>query len=167
MTEPPRTEHFEAIVGEYAPMVTRIIAAFESRTALQRELVQEVFVAVWAALARFRGKAGIKTYVARIAHNVAVSHVRREVRHPIVSGEVDLADSTPGPAQRAEHDAIREALLAAVRQLPVGLRQVVSLHLEGFTDSEIAAALQISGGNVAVRLTRARDRLRNALRSIA
>jgi RNA polymerase sigma factor (sigma-70 family) len=52
-----------------------------------------------------------------------------------------------------------------VRQLPLGLRQVVVLTLEGLSQREIADVVGITEGNVAVRLTRARALLSRLLNS--
>lgn len=54
-------------------------------------------------------------------------------------------------------------LKTAVAALPLGLRQVMTLTLEGFAPLEIAAVLGITENNVAVRANRARERLRAAL----
>ena len=52
---------------------------------------------------------------------------------------------------------------AAVRELPLGLRQVVVLTLEGLSNAEVADVVGISENNVAVRMTRARAELTRLL----
>ena len=54
-------------------------------------------------------------------------------------------------------------LQAAVQALPIGLRQVVVLTLEGLSNAEVADIVGISENNVAVRLTRARAALSRSL----
>lgn len=63
------------------------------------------------------------------------------------------------PDTLAEQASARRVLLEALRTLPLATRQLVSLHLEGFSNREIGEALGLREGNVAVRLTRARERL--------
>ncbi|WP_261324474.1 RNA polymerase sigma factor [Microbulbifer agarilyticus] len=53
--------------------------------------------------------------------------------------------------------------MRAVAQLPLGMRQVLSLRFEGLSYSEISEVLGISESNVAVRLNRARERLNTKL----
>lgn len=57
----------------------------------------------------------------------------------------------------------RERLQAAVQSLPMGLRQVVVLTLEGLSHAEVADVVGITENNVAVRLTRARAALSRRL----
>jgi|GEM_PF-124093 len=157
---------FDALVTTHAALVARIATTYERRPALVEELVQDVFLAVFRALPRFRGEASLKTFIARIAHNVGVDHVRRATRRP---GEVieeagrGVADSSRGADGSTDLSLKRERLVVAVRELPVSLRQVMSLHLEDFSNVEIAEALGLSAGNVGVRLHRAKTELKTAM----
>ncbi|MGB3455465.1 MAG: sigma-70 family RNA polymerase sigma factor [Litorimonas sp.] len=157
---------FEEIVREHAPLITRIASTYERRPALIEELSQEILLALHRALPGFRAEASLRTFIARIAHNVGVDHVRKATRRPREAPDEALAqtpDDGDGPDRQAERAIARDRLLAAVRRLPVASRQVVSLHLEGFEGVEIADALGLSAGNVRVRLHRARDALKQIM----
>ena len=56
-----------------------------------------------------------------------------------------------------------ERLLAAVRRLPLPLRQVTIQTLEGFTPAEIAEVLGVNANTVSIRLTRAKAALRKEM----
>lgn len=127
------------------------------------DLMQEILLAVWRSLPRFRGDASERTFVLRIAHNRGVSFaLRRQARR---TGA--LSDDTPDPRPLA-HDQIIQAqrvtgLLAAVQSLREPARQAVMLQLEGLSTREIAEVQGISENAAAVRLTRARASLRALL----
>ncbi|MEE4298918.1 MAG: sigma-70 family RNA polymerase sigma factor [Pseudomonadales bacterium] len=158
-------EAFEAIVRANGALVARVAASYEARPALRDELAQEVFTAVWSALPTLRDASATRAWVARIAHNICVSHVRREARRGEDPEDPEILDSTHASSDEGGPEAVRRArLFAAVRALPLGQRQVVSMHLEGFSNREIGDALDLSEGNVAVRMTRAREALRRTLR---
>ncbi|MEO0878548.1 MAG: sigma-70 family RNA polymerase sigma factor [Pseudomonadota bacterium] len=165
-TSPEQIELFDEAVRDHGALVARIVSSYEARAALAEELAQETFTALWRALPAWRGEASMRTFLARIAHNVCVSHVRREVRRT----DTEIDDQTPSAADSPEtvagRNLERTRLLEAVSALPLAQRQVVTLHLEGFTDREVGETLGISEGNVGVRLTRARTRLR-ALMGVA
>lgn len=63
----------------------------------------------------------------------------------------------------AEAQQRRAGLVAAVRRLPLGQRQVVVLALEGFALKEIGQALGLEENTVAQRLSRARRQLNDWL----
>jgi RNA polymerase sigma-70 factor, ECF subfamily len=143
MTQPQAT--FDEIVRDYGAMIRRIALSYEIAPHLADELVQEIYVAIWRALASFRGEAGIRTFLARIATNRAVTHVARAMRVP---RSVELDEQIPSGLASPEHQTIasdrRGRLMTAVRQLPLKYRQPVMLVLEGMTLEEISQVLGIT-----------------------
>lgn len=158
---------FEEIEKEFGPMIRRIALSHEADKALAEELVQDIWLALWRALPSFRGQSSLRTFVARIATYCAITHVRRNARHPRpVELPADLPASEPGPEHQAISRDRQAKLVLAVRALPLPLRQVTLLALEGLAAQEIASVLGISANAVAIRLSRAREALRNRLGDI-
>ncbi len=153
--------NIEDVLVEHEPMITRITAAYEADPHQAADLAQEVLIAVWKALPRFRAEASMRTFVARIVHNRCISHV---VRNHKAARTAELSDDLPSPADDPEQSAInadrREQLLAAIRGLPLAYRVPVTFAVEGFSPAEIAELVGISVNAVAVRLTRAKALLR-------
>jgi RNA polymerase sigma-70 factor (ECF subfamily) len=156
------------VLREHGGLVVRIARAHERDHGRVEELVQDIHVAIWQALPRFRAEANLRTYVARIAQNRAVSHVAREARLPIAASLDPFDDLLPSPAQTPEDIAIRaerrRQLEQAVQGLPLGLRLTVTLALEGFSPDEVATVLGISTSAAAVRLHRAKAALQDKLK---
>lgn len=155
---------FAALLREHAGLLSRIAGSYEADASLRDDLLQDIALALWRALPRWRGEASLRTFVARVAHNRGATHAIARGERALV-GELDenLADARHGPERHALLDQSRERLQRAVRGLPLSLRQAVTLALEGFSHEEIGAALGISINNVAVRLNRARSALRDRL----
>lgn len=156
---------FDEIARAHGPLIRRIARSYEANTARAEELAQDIHLALWQALPRFRGEASVRTFVARIAHNRAISHVAREARIP---GTVMLGDDIPAPAPSPEdHVAtadLRAKLERAVQQLPVSLKVVATLALEGFSPEEVADVLGLSVSAASVRLHRAKAALQEMFR---
>ena len=155
---------FEQILLEHAGMIRRIASSYEAMPSVAEELVQEIYLAVWRALPAYRGQASLRTFVARVATNRAVTHVARAMRMP---RSANLDDQLPSPDMGPEDRALArdrsQSLLAAMRSLPLALRQPALLAAEGLTLKEIADALGITPNAVAVRMSRARNTLRKVL----
>lgn len=152
---------FDQIAREFAPMISRIACSYEANASLAEELVQEILVALWRALPSFRGDATMRTFVARIATNRALTHVARQMRlPPTVEIHSEVATTADNPEIRALAASDRSWLVWAMRTLPLAYRQVATLTLEGLTAKEIAATLGISPNAVTIRLSRARNLLR-------
>jgi RNA polymerase sigma-70 factor (ECF subfamily) len=155
---------FERIVADYGPLISRIAMTYEADVNLREDLVQQILLAVWQALPGFRADASLKTFIARIAQNRAISYVAREVRRP-PTAEVSetIEDDDPNPEETAIHSNEREALIAATQRLPLPQRQVIFMVLEGFTYAEIADTLDIAPNALALRLSRAKAALKSAM----
>lgn len=64
---------FEECLRVHGPALWRVIATYAPTGAERDDLAQEVLLAVWKALPRFRGESSAKTFVLRIAHNRCLS----------------------------------------------------------------------------------------------
>lgn len=161
----PRDDRCVRLLHEHDRALRRLAASYERDPSRQQDLLQEIWLAVWQALPRFRGDCSERTFVFRIAHNRAVSHVDHWQRRRTDSLDEasPLMTSQPDPEHALSTEQRRERLQAAVQSLPMGLRQVVVLTLEGLSHAEVADVAGITENNVAVRLTRARAALSRLL----
>ncbi|MGH7553237.1 MAG: RNA polymerase sigma factor [Longimicrobiales bacterium] len=154
---------FERLLLEHGAALTRLAGAYAALKVDRDDLFQEILFAIWRALPTFRGDCSERTFVFRIAHNRALTH-RKQRRFAFWTAVSDFwPDPRPDPAAEATRRGRHERLMAAVRQLSPASRQVVLLHLEEFTNGEIAETLGVSANSVAIRLTRARRQLRALL----
>jgi RNA polymerase sigma factor (sigma-70 family) len=156
---------FEDIARQHAPLIRRIARSYESNPARAEELVQEIHVALWQALPRFRGEASLRTFVARIAHNRSISHVAREAREPrSVALDETLHAADPTPEQQVTRQDLKAKLETAVQRLPVSLKVAATLALEGFSPEEVAEVLGIGVSAASVRLHRAKEQLKDMMK---
>jgi RNA polymerase sigma-70 factor (ECF subfamily) len=157
-------QRFAALMKAEGAALTRLAASYARGSDDRDDLFQDIAVAIWQALPRFRGECSERTFLFRIAHNRGIAHIARRRPHMIESGEdLELRDERPDPEQSLSAEQQRQRLLNAVLMLPVGYRQVVSLALEGMSYQEIGDILGISESNAGARLTRARHMLRRSL----
>ena len=155
---------FNAVLEAHSGMLGRIAASYEAEASAREDLLQEIVVAVWRALPKWRGDGSIRGFVARIAHNRGVSHILMERRHNHAEVvEEILVDQQADPQHDATQRERYERLQRALRRLPLGQRQVVTLALEGFSHLEIAEALEIRPNTVDARISRARRTLADYL----
>nr|WP_283843872.1 sigma-70 family RNA polymerase sigma factor [Brevundimonas albigilva] len=120
-------------MAEHGAMLRRIASAYEADRERRRELEQDILLAVWRALPKHRGDAPLRHFIARVAHNRAVTHVAREAAEPRRQPLDEAAPSdAPTPHEAAEARDLHDRLADAVRALPLPLRQPALLTLEGF-----------------------------------
>jgi len=155
---------------EHEKLLRHIITGFEAKPAIQDELFQEIALNIWRALPKFRNDSAVKTFVARIAHNILATHVAKAVR--TIKADQDLTDvpqeaeqdlKQPTPFQSLDQKQRQQRLAQAIRQLKLDQQQVITLALEGMSYQEIAEVLAITTNLVGVRLQRAKAALTQLL----
>ena len=84
----PQDARYLAAARVHGAMIERLARGYEADPELRRDLVQEIHAALWRSYGYFEGQCSERTWVYRIAHNVAVTHVmtRRRLRPEALSG---------------------------------------------------------------------------------
>jgi len=162
--ETTQRETFLRLVDQYEPALQRLAGAYLDQPADREDLFQEIAVALWQAIQRFRGESSQRTWLYRIAHNVAITaatRVRgRSRREEPISEPFEQVSHLPSAEQDLLHREKQRLLIEAVRQLPIMDRQIILLHLEGLSYAEIETISGLSDTAIATRLTRIREKLR-------
>ncbi|HKV98691.1 MAG TPA: sigma-70 family RNA polymerase sigma factor [Vicinamibacterales bacterium] len=138
----------------YAGPVRRLCAAYAQGAADREDLFQDIFLAVWRALPAFRHEASERTWLYRIAHNVALTSQARARRR---QSRETILDEDRHPT--TEMDLRRVALRRAIAAMAPGDRTLVLLWLEGLSAVEIEEVTGVKAPTVSVRLSRLRRQL--------
>ncbi|MFQ5599097.1 MAG: RNA polymerase sigma factor, partial [Candidatus Krumholzibacteriia bacterium] len=114
----------------------------------------------------------------KITSNLCIDYIRKQrmrflsIDDPVEGGEGpiyrELMDPGQRPDQLSERSEVREAIRAAIDQLPHHYRVILILrHQEQFSYEEIAQTLEIPLGTVKARIHRAREGLKTHLEAYA
>ena len=164
LTRSALEERFHELLAANAAALSRLAASYARSPSDRDDLHQDIAMALWQALPRFRQECSDRTFLFRIAHNRCITHLsKRPPLVPLDDEAVDPADPNPGADVRLSREEEGRRLLRAIRRLPVIYRQVIVLALEGMGYRDIAQVLGIGESNVGVRLNRARQLLKALL----
>jgi RNA polymerase sigma-70 factor (ECF subfamily) len=165
--ETSRRDRFHRVIVQYGPALRRLAHAYLDHELDREDLIQDIAVALWTALPRFRGDSSERTWLYRIAHNVAITAAAKSARRGTHEQAPPEVFEPLSAAPSSEHQLLdrerRQTLFDAVRALPPVDRQLVVLHLEGLSHAEIEGVTGRSEGAIATRLSRVRARLRAEL----
>jgi len=158
---------FEEIVRRYQRRVYATAYRIVRRHEVADDVAQEAFIRAHRSLDRFDTRRPFGPWICRIVANLAVNHVRspqaREDALP--DGHAETPSAAAGPLQAILDAEARAMLDRALGELPAEQRAVFCLRVfEELSYREIADALGIEMGTVMSRLSRAREKLRDALR---
>jgi RNA polymerase sigma-70 factor (ECF subfamily) len=155
------TRAFERLLTTHADDLEAIVRRHADSEADRDDLRQEISIALWRAMPRFRGEASERTYVGRVALNRAITFRLRLARRRALLGPLD--DDLAAPrADTGEHDHVRRraTLRDAVERLPAAQRELLAYAVAGHTPTQIAERTGRNAGAVRVALHRARAAVR-------
>ncbi len=159
-----REELFQEVSRSCTGLVSRIALSYEADSALRRELIQDIMLAVWMALPSFRGESSLRTFVASIAQKRSITHVTRRAREPRqVELPPDLRSAALLPDEEAVRNDQRRQLVQLLQTLPIPQREAIVLCLEGFTYTEMGQVLGITSNAAMLRCQRAKATLRSIM----
>ena len=157
---------FEALVRRHGPMVLRV----SEQLLDDRHAAEDAFQAVFLVLARRAGSIRRPEQLAPWLHGVALRTAKEARSRENKRRRLERRGATmPPKAPKPPEDPLlkieeAEALHGEIARLPERYRAAVVLcDLEGLTRQEAASRLQCPTGTVAIRLKRARERLRARL----
>jgi RNA polymerase sigma factor (sigma-70 family) len=145
---------WEQMLPAYRESLVRFAQSYAHRSCEAEDVVQDVFVRI---IRKDQARQGAPlrcdrpgAYLRRAVANESVSHWRRSSRER-------LTEQLPERIGADHSDAVLDRLVIrdAIAQLPERMRQVVTLSfLEGMSDADVAAVLEIT--EITVRTTRKR-----------
>jgi RNA polymerase sigma-70 factor (ECF subfamily) len=152
---------FEELLERHRGIVLKVAGTYCRNPADRDDLAQEIAAQLWRSFARFDPERTFSTWMYRIALNVAISFARRryvrELHHvPLDEKLHDMADdrSDAAGAERVN------LLYAFIDRLDPLNRALLLLYLDERSYREIADVLGITETNVATKIGRLKQRLR-------
>jgi RNA polymerase sigma-70 factor (ECF subfamily) len=159
VVEGSQDDRYREAAADYGAALERLARAYEADPDFRRDLLQEIHLALWRSFAGWDARCSLRTWVYRVAHNAATSHVLRRRRmnsHVLVS--LEELEHVPDPSAP---DAGRR-LLTLVQTLKPLDRQVILSYLEGMDAVEIGEITGLGPGNVATKIHRIKNILTRA-----
>jgi RNA polymerase sigma-70 factor, ECF subfamily len=151
-------ELYQEAASTYSAALERLARAYEADPEIRRDLLQDIHVALWRSFAGFDGRCSTRTWMYRVAHNVAASHVllQRRTRSQALVGLEEL-ENLPDAASgqpAADRSQALDRLIALIQHLKPLDRHVILSYLEGLDAAEIGEITGLSPGNVATKIHR-------------
>jgi RNA polymerase sigma factor (sigma-70 family) len=161
---------YEILIRRYNSFLYKIGRTYRYNHQDTEDLMQETYISAYCNLEKFENRSSFKTWITRIMLNQCYQR-----RHKLsFKNEISSDDLlTEKPKVMFHHTSnqnttvnkeLGRVLENAIHEIPEDYRIVFTLReLNGLSVAETAAALEISEGNVKVRLNRAKAMLRSEI----
>jgi RNA polymerase sigma-70 factor (ECF subfamily) len=147
-------------VDQFGPALERLARAYEADPEKRRDLSQDIHFQLWRSFQHYDSRCSLRTWVYRVAHHVAVSHVIRERRtfSNLVGLEElealpDKVDAQSAASQRMDLSRL-SGLIQRLKPLD---RQVIVSYLEEMDATSIGEITGLSPASVAMRIHRIKN----------
>lgn len=151
-------EALEDCYRRLGPLVVAYLGRYVPQPDVE-DVLQRVFYELWRVHDRYDPGQSLRGWVLGIARKRAIDHLRKR-RDNVVSLDSVREISGDDGRQIADRMAWADEVRTALRQLPDGQREAIEMaYYEGYTQSEIAVALDIPLGTVKTRTARGLQRL--------
>lgn len=153
---------FIALIKSNQGLLNKLIGLYANDWEEKKDLYQEVLYQCWNSRSSYRNEAKFSTWLYRLCLNTILSHKRN--RKPVAYSN-DLTNIAPAIAAAPHEKEDSARLYAAIKRLAETDKAIISLHLDGYNNEEIANIVGITKGNVAVKIHRIKEQLTKLLKN--
>jgi len=154
-------EEFLQLIQENKGIIFRICNSYCRNKNDREDLAQEIIYQLWKSGQSFDNEHRFSTWMYRVALNVAISFYRKEKSSnafmPLTDNLAELSDKNETNEGMEEKINLLQQFINELKELDKAL---MILHLDARSYSEIAEVLGITETNVATKLSRIKDKLK-------
>lgn len=153
----PQDSLYRDAAIEFGPALDRLARAYEWDPEKRRDLLQEVHFSLWRSFATYDTKCSLRTWVYRVAHNTATTHVIRQKKVYAALTSLEELNELPTDEQTEaslDQRSASDRLSHLIRQLKPLDRQVIVSYLEGMDALSIGEITGLAPANVAMKIHR-------------
>ena len=167
MTTQAHKEQFVNIISQNKKLIYKVCNSYCRDAEDRRDLVQEVIIRLWQSFGKYDERYKLSTWMYRIALNTAISHYRSGKRRlentlPLTEDLLEIAGDNP----EMETDERVKQLYIFINALDELNRALMILYLDDNSYREIAGILGISETNVATKISRIKQQLKQQFATI-
>lgn len=160
MKSTDKSEMFLSVINANKGIIFKVANSYCKNSENRNDLVQEIIIHLWKSFENYNDQYEHSTWMYRISLNVAISFYRKakkEIATPLTENIIELAtDDEPGELE--ENVRLLYQFIGEMDELNKAL---MLLYLDNKTHKEMAEVLGISETNVATKIGRIKEKLRN------
>ncbi len=148
---------FLAQINAHQGIIHKLLNLYVDDADEKEDMYQEVLLQAWKAKDRFRGDSLFSTWLYKVCLHTVLAALRKSKRMTKVSFDTSrIEEADENSADKKDKQTV---LYLAIKQLAEIERTMIVMHLDGFSNLEIADFVGITANNANVRLHRIKEKL--------
>lgn len=149
----PQEEEFAELIQEHSGILFKVIHLYVDHEEDRRDLYQEILIQVWKSFKRFKGQSKFSTWLYRVALNTTLTFQKKEQkRRNLPAPDMEVIPDEGG-------SDMKDMLYRLVKQLTEIDRMIMTLHLDSYSNKEIAAITGMTTNHINVKLHRLKGQI--------
>src|SRR6185295_19642655 len=112
---------YEQATAEFGAAIERLARSYEADPEKRRDLLQEIHLEIWRSFKGYQRQCSLRTWIYRVAHNVAASHVVKHQRVGLIRyvtlEEIESLPETIDPEAAVDRKKTLDALQTLIQSL--------------------------------------------------
>jgi RNA polymerase sigma factor (sigma-70 family) len=162
-----KKEDFLKLIAAHKPIIYKICNSYCKNQYDRDDLAQEITYQLWKSYTHFNGTVKFTTWMYRVALNVAITFYRKtktaEAIIKLAEPDLEIEDKKNDTIELEKNINTLQQFINQLKELDKAL---MILYLEEKSYSEIAEVLGITETNVATKIGRIKDKLKQKFSTI-
>lgn len=152
---------FVELIQDHAGIIFKVIDLYIEDDEDRKDVYQEILIQCWKSYSRFKGQSKFSTWLYKVALNTVLTWQKKENRRKDIKKEV-----IPAQDLGSNESTIKDELYLLVKSLNEIDRMIMTLHLDGYQNIEIAEITGIKTNNINVKLYRLKKQIIEQLKTL-
>ncbi|MFK7810206.1 MAG: RNA polymerase sigma factor [Saprospiraceae bacterium] len=140
-------EEYMNLIQQHEGIIHKVIGLYVDLEEDRKDLYQEVLLQGWRSYKNFKGNAAFSTWLYKVALNTILTFNKKKKKKP----ELDRPVVIPQEASRKEDSEILYTVIKSLEEID---RMLITLHLDGYKNKEIADISGMTQNHINVKIHR-------------
>lgn len=154
-----KEDQFINLINNHAGIIHKVLLLYVDHEENKKDLRQEILFQAWKSYQKFEGRSSFSTWLYKVAFNTVLTFKRKDKK----TVELVKANTISIDSEKMNDD--KAALIQHIRQLNKIDRILISLHLEGYKNFEIAEITGMTQNHVNVKIFRLKKQIISSLKT--
>jgi len=133
-------------------IIHKVIGLYVDEAYEKEDLYQEILLQCWKSFNSFRGEAKFSTWLYKVSLNTIFSFNKKKKKTKKTKENIDVKEVEEKPLE--EEQAILCKIIKALNPID---RMIMTLHLDGYKNKEIADIIGVNNNNLNVKIHRLKE----------
>ena len=145
---------FINLIQEHNGIIHKVISLYVDNQDDKKDLHQEILLQAWKSFKSFQGRSAFSTWLYKVSLNTVLTFNKKRK----ISGTLDKVENIESSQDRNDDS---EALYLIIKSLGEIDKMLISLHLDGYKNIEIAEITGMTQNHINVKIHRIKGRIIN------